>query len=72
MKIGTCFTFWPYLNIGFIFIELNMLTLPYTGFKMLQFTRGWAIMAHPWDPAKMKQQMHMNGQIKGVLGYCTA
>ena len=39
----------------------QILTLPYTGFKMLRFTRGWAIMAHPWDPAKMKQQMHMNG-----------
>ena len=50
-------------------MELFSLTLRYTGFKMLQFTRGWAIMAHPWDPAKMKLQGHMNGQIRGTLGY---
>ena len=27
--------------------KIETLTLRYTGYKMLQFTRGWAIMAHP-------------------------
>ena len=53
------------VNFVMLFSCNSDLTLLYTGYKMLGFTRGGAIMPPPWKQAKKKLQRHVRGQIGG-------